>query len=76
MSKFQSKTLEGTFVGYGAESHTYRVYDKTSRFFIESSSVAFEENDGSQVAQFHVSNVDVETSRCHKKNGRGIFSPH
>ena len=29
LSKFESKALEGVFVGYGAESHTYRVYDKT-----------------------------------------------
>ena len=60
MSKFQSKTLEGAFVGYGAESHTYRVYDKSSRIIIESSSVVFEENDGSQVAQPNVSCEDVE----------------
>ena len=51
LSKFQAKSLEGIFVGYGAESHTYRVYDKTSRFVIESCSVEFEENEGSQVAQ-------------------------
>ena len=60
MSKFQAKSLQGIFVGYGAESHTYRVYDKTSRFVIESCSVVFEENDGSQVAQPHVSGVDVK----------------
>ena len=42
----------------GAESHTYRIYDKASWDIIESCSVVFEENDGSQVAQFHVSDVD------------------
>ena len=47
------------FVGYGAKSHTYRVYDKTSQFAIESCSVVFEENDGSQVAQPHVYSLDV-----------------
>ena len=46
LSKFQAKTLEGTFVGYGVDSHTYRIYDKTSRFVIESCSVEFDENDG------------------------------
>ena len=59
LSKFQAKTLEGIFVGYGAESHTYRIYDKTSRFVIESCSVEFEDNDGSQVDQPNVSSEDA-----------------
>ena len=76
MSKFQVKTLEGIFVGYGAESHTYRVYDKTSRFVIESCSVTFEENDGSQVAQPHVSGVDVEIPQdAIRRMGVGFFRP-
>ena len=45
LSKFDSKALEGIFVGYGAGSRTYRIYDKTSGRVIESSSVVFEEND-------------------------------
>ena len=49
LSKFESKVLEGVFVGYGAESHTYRVYDKTVGKVIESCDVRFDENDGSQV---------------------------
>ena len=49
LAKFQSKALEGRFVGYGAESHTYRVYDIASWIVIETCSVEFEENDGSQV---------------------------
>ena len=60
LSKFESKSLEGTFVGYGAESHTYRIYDKSFRIVVESCSVEFDENDGSQVAQFHVRDVDDE----------------
>jgi hypothetical protein len=51
LSKFVPKALEGIFVGYGAESHTYRVFDKVSAIVIESCSVTFEENDGSQVGQ-------------------------
>ena len=58
LTKFEAKSLEGIFVGYGVESHTYRVYDIASRRIIESCSVVFDENDGSQVAQFHVSDVD------------------
>ena len=54
MSKFESKALEGIFVGYGLESRTYRIFDKASRRVIESSSVVFEENDGSHVGQVGV----------------------
>ena len=50
LSKFKSKTLEGIFVDYTAESHTYRVYEKTSGIFVEYSSVDFDENNGSKVA--------------------------
>jgi hypothetical protein len=30
MGKFDPKKLEGIFVGYGAESHTYRVFNKST----------------------------------------------
>ena len=76
LSKFQAKSLEGIFVGYGVDSHTYRVYDKTSRFVIESCRVDFEENVGSQVAQPNVSSEDVEMP--HEAIGRmgvGFFRP-
>ena len=76
MSKFQAKALEGIFVGYGAESHTYRVYDKTSRFVIESCKVEFEENVGSQVAQANVSSEDVEIPQeTIGRMGVGFFRP-
>ena len=76
LSKFQAKSLEGIFVGYGAESHIYRVYDKTSRFVIESCSVVFKENDGSQVSQPHVSGVDVEMPHdAIRRMGVGFFRP-
>ena len=51
---FESKALEGIFVGYGLESRTYRIFDKASGRVIESSSVVFEENDGSHVGQVDV----------------------
>ncbi|KAK1686253.1 hypothetical protein QYE76_047101 [Lolium multiflorum] len=53
-------SLEGIFVGYGAESHTYRVFEKSSGIMIKSCSVTFEENDGSQVGQ-----VDVCADQAH-----------
>ena len=76
LPKFESKLLEGIFVGYGAESHTYRIYDKASWIIIESCSVVFEENDGSQLAQFHVSNVDNEIPQdSTRRMGVGFFRP-
>ncbi|KAK1630548.1 hypothetical protein QYE76_004863, partial [Lolium multiflorum] len=54
LSKFAPKALEGIFVGYGAESHTYRIFDIASGIIIESCSVKFEENDSSQVGQVDV----------------------
>ena len=59
LTKFESKAFEGTFVGYGAESHTYRIYDKAFGIVVHSCSVVFEENDGSQVGQVDV-RADVE----------------
>ena len=68
LSKFQSKALEGIFVGYGAESRTYRVYDKASGIVIESCSVVFEESNGSQVG--HVDGCDVDVEMPHEAIGR------
>jgi hypothetical protein len=48
LDKFDPKALEGIFVGYVAESHTYRVFNKSIRRVEESCSVVFEEHDGSQ----------------------------
>jgi hypothetical protein len=48
LGKFDLKAIEGIFVGYGAESHTYRVFNKSTGCVEESCSVVFEENDSSQ----------------------------
>ncbi|MCM3002365.1 hypothetical protein M3647_33385, partial [Paenibacillus cellulositrophicus] len=45
LSKFESKTDVGIFVGYSAESHAYRVYNKTTSRVVETSNVTFEEDD-------------------------------
>ncbi len=60
LSKFESKALEGIFVGYGAESHTYRIYDKLSGAVIESCSVTFEEYDGPQGGRVDACDADDE----------------
>ena len=76
LSKFQAKALEGIFVGYGAESHTYRVYDKSLGKVVESCSVKFDENDDSQVAQPNVSSEDVEIPQeAIGRMGVGFFRP-
>ncbi|KAK1619699.1 hypothetical protein QYE76_025216, partial [Lolium multiflorum] len=64
LSKFSPKALEGIFVGYGAESHTYRVFDIASGIIIESCSVRFEENDSSQVGQVDGHGVASREELC------------
>ena len=76
LSKFQSKALEGKFVGYGLKSHTYRIFDVLSRVIVETCSVEFDENNGSQVAQFHVCDADDEGPEVSiQKMGVGFFRP-
>ena len=75
LSKFAPKALEGIFVGYGAESHTYRVFDKSSGIIIESCSVKFEENDGSQVGQVDVCAGDEIPQDAIVRMGVGFFRP-
>jgi hypothetical protein len=48
LGKFDPKALEGIFVGYGAESTTYRVFNKSTGHVEESCSLVFEENASSQ----------------------------
>jgi hypothetical protein len=60
LSKFDSKALEGTFVGYAAESHTFRIFDKESTHVVEVSNGRFNENDGFRVEQCGVFDVGDE----------------
>ncbi|KAK1648336.1 hypothetical protein QYE76_066141 [Lolium multiflorum] len=75
LSKFAPKALEGIFVGYGAESHTYRIFDIASGIIIESCSVKFEENDGSQVGQVDVCAGDEIPQDAIVRMGVGFFRP-
>ncbi|KAK1607359.1 hypothetical protein QYE76_031032 [Lolium multiflorum] len=68
-------SLEGIFVGYGAESHTYRIFDVSSGIIIESCSVKFEENDGSQVGQVDVCAGDEIPQDAIVRMGVGFFRP-
>src|SRR3954462_8309728 len=60
LSKFESKALEGIFVVYGIESHTYRIYDKVSGVVIESCSLTFEEYYGPQGGRVDACDADDE----------------
>ncbi|KAK1606057.1 hypothetical protein QYE76_029730 [Lolium multiflorum] len=68
-------SLEGIFVGYGAESHTYIIFDISSGIIIESSSVKFEENDGSQMGQVDVCAGDEIPQDAIVRMGVGFFRP-
>ncbi|KAK1632593.1 hypothetical protein QYE76_006908 [Lolium multiflorum] len=68
-------SLEGIFVGYGAESHTYRIFDIASGIIIESCSVRFEENDSSQVGQVDVCAGDEIPQDAIVRMGVGFFRP-
>jgi hypothetical protein len=77
LGKFDPKALEGIFVGYGAESHTYRVFNKSTRRVEESCSLVFEENDSSQ-GRRHVVACDVDDEIPQdviRRMGVGFFRP-
>jgi hypothetical protein len=51
LSKFESKTQEGIFVGYATLSHTYRIFNKTTGRVVETCDVEFFEDNGSREEQ-------------------------
>jgi hypothetical protein len=76
LSKFDSKALEGIFVGYAAESHTFRIFDKESACVIKVSNMRFDENGGSYVEQSGVCDVGDEIPpRAIRRMGVGISYP-
>ena len=60
LEKFQSKTIEGIFVGYGSNSHAYRVYNKSNGCVVETCDVVFDEFNGSHGEQVDLSDVGNE----------------
>jgi hypothetical protein len=76
LSKFDSKALEGIFVGYAAESHAFRIFDKESTRVVEVSNVRFDENDGSRVEQSGVCDVgDKIPPQAIRRMGVGYLIP-
>src|SRR4051812_9890177 len=57
LAKFQSKTIEGIFVGYASNSHAYRVYNKSTGCVVETCDVEFDEFNSSHGEQVDLSDV-------------------
>jgi hypothetical protein len=75
LSKFDTKALEGIFVGY-AKSHAFRIFDKESAHVVEVSNVRFDENDCSRVEQVGVCDVGDEIPpRAIRRMGVGHIIP-
>jgi hypothetical protein len=74
LCKFDPKALEGIFVGYGAESHTSRVFNKSTGRVEESCSAVFKENDSSQAGRDVTCDIDDEKSQdAIRRMGVGFF---
>jgi hypothetical protein len=73
LSKFESKAVEGIFVGYALNSHTYRIYNKTTRLIVETCNVRFDEDNGSQVEQVGVVSGDEIPPQAIRRMGIGLF---
>ncbi|KAK1653507.1 hypothetical protein QYE76_071312 [Lolium multiflorum] len=51
LGKFETRTIEGTFVGYAENTHAYRYYNKSTGAIEVSCDMVFLEDNGSQVEQ-------------------------
>ena len=63
-SKFAPKSHEGFLLGYGSNSHTYRVYNNFTRKVEESVDVKFDESNGSQIEQLPIDVGDKDPSEA------------
>jgi hypothetical protein len=63
-SKFAPKSHEGFLLGYGSNSHTYRVYNNFTRKVEETVDVKFDESNGSQVEQIPLDAGDKDPSKA------------
>ncbi|KAI5022227.1 hypothetical protein ZWY2020_058957 [Hordeum vulgare] len=60
LGKFQSETVAGIFVGYGSNSHSYRVYNKSNGCVVKTCDVTFDEFNGSHGEQVDLSDAGEE----------------
>ncbi|KAK1654085.1 hypothetical protein QYE76_071890 [Lolium multiflorum] len=77
LGKFETRTIEGIFVGYAENSHAYRYYNRSSGTIEVSCDVVFLEDNGSQVEQVVpcVAGNDVDPSSAIKHMGIGHIRP-
>ncbi|KAM0924510.1 hypothetical protein ACQ4PT_004843 [Festuca glaucescens] len=76
LGKFETRTIEGIFVGYEDDSHTYRYYNISNGCVEVSCDVEFMENNGSQAEQVVSSHVgDGVSSQVIKAMGIGHIIP-
>ena len=57
-SKFAPKSHEGFLLGYGSNSHTYRVYNNFTQKVEETVYVKFDESNGSHIEQLPIEDKD------------------
>ncbi|KAK1642256.1 hypothetical protein QYE76_060061 [Lolium multiflorum] len=76
LGKFETRTIEGIFVGYAENSHAYRYYNKSSGTIEVSCDVVFLEDNGSQVEQVvSCATGDDDPSNAIKLMGIGHIRP-
>jgi hypothetical protein len=63
-STFAPKVYESFMLGYGSNSHAYRVFNKNSGCVETMCDTVFDETNGSQVEQFDLDDVDDEEAPC------------
>ena len=74
-SKFAPKFHEGFLLGYGSNSHTYRVYNNSTRKVEETVDVKFDESNGSQVQQLQIDVGDKDPSEAIQDLSIGKIRP-
>ncbi|KAK1616000.1 hypothetical protein QYE76_021517, partial [Lolium multiflorum] len=77
LGKFETRSIEGIFVGYAENSHAYRYYNRSSGTIEVSCDVVFLEDNGSQVEQVVpcVAGNDDDPSSAIKHMGIGHIRP-
>ncbi|KAK1681870.1 hypothetical protein QYE76_042718 [Lolium multiflorum] len=77
LGKFETRTIEGIFVGYAEKSHAYRYYNRSTGTIEVSCDVVFLEDNGSQVEQVVpcVAGIDDDPSSAIKHMGIGHIRP-
>src|SRR3954466_1994855 len=74
-SKFAPKACEGFMLGYGINSHTYRVFNSIEHKIVETVDVRFDESDGSQREPLPHDLGEAPPEEQIKKMGAGDIIP-